>query len=151
MSLNFADVTGKAMDEIERPALPPVGTYRWRITKPPEQDTVGADDAWDVVNFSVQGIEAMDNVDMDDYKGDVTGIIQRLSFMFDKNDEAKFEQTLFRLRTFLQKHLGIEEPSLAEALNATVGCEFLGDIAWKQDKMDEELFHANLTKTAPLD
>lgn len=151
MALNFADVASKAMDEIERPPLPPVGTYRWRVTKLPEQDTVGQDDAWDVVNFQVQAVEALDNVDMSDYKGEVTGITQRLSFMFDKNDEAKFEQTLFRLKTFLEKHLGLNEPTLAENLNASVGGEFLGDIVWRQDKNDPDLFYADIRKTAPLD
>lgn len=151
MAMNFADVANKKMDEIERPPLPPVGTYRWRITKLPEQTEVGKDNEWDVVNFYVQAVEALDNVDMDDYKGEVSGILNRVSFMFDKNDEAKFEQTLFRLRTFLEKHLGITAESVTEALNDSVGAEFLGDIAWRQDKNDEEMFYAEIRKTAPVE
>lgn len=151
MAMNFADAVSKKMDEIERPPLPPVGTYRWKINKQPEQDTVGKNDEWDVVNFNVIAMEAMDNVDLDDYPGDIAGIMNRLSFMFDKNDEAKFEQTLYRLRTFLEKHLGLSEESLAEALNASVGAEFLGDIAWRQDKNDDELFYAEIRRTAPIE
>lgn len=151
MALNFADVANKRVDEIERPPLPPVGTYRWRITKLPEQTKVGQDDQWDVVNFTVQAIEALDNVDMDDYKGEVTGIVNRLSFMFDTTDEAKFEQTLFRLKTFLEKHLGLTSETVTEALNDSQGAEFLGDIRHRQDKNDPELFYAEISKTAPLD
>lgn len=151
MSLNFADVANKKIDEIERPPLPPVGTYRWRVLRLPEQSKVGKDDQYEVVNFSVQAIEALDDVDMDDYKGDVTGILNRVQFMFDTQDEAKFEQTLFRLKTFLQKHLLLDSESVTEGLNDSVGSEFLGTIKWRQDKNDPELFYAEIGRTAPIE
>lgn len=151
MALNFAEVANKKVAEIERPPLPPVGTYRWRINKLPEQASVGKDNQWDVVNFNVQAVEALDNVDMEDYKGEVSGIFNRVSFMFDTQDEAKFEQTLFRLKTFLEKHLGLSAETVTEALNDSVGAEFLGDIKWRQDKNDEEMFYAEIGKTAPVE
>ena len=150
---DFNSIASKKIADVERPPLPPVGTYRWRVSKLPEQATVGSNEEWDVVNFNVQALEALDNVDMSDYKGDVSGIFSRLSFMFDKNDEAKFDQTLFRLRTFLEKHLKCAEEGMSvnEGLNASVAQEFLGDIAWRQDKNGPELFYAEIKRTAPVE
>lgn len=150
---NFADIAAKPVAEIERPPLPPVGTYRWRVTKLPEQGAVGQGGQWEVVTFTVQAQEALDNVDMSDYKGDVTGIMNRVQFMFDTEDEAKFEQTLFRLRTFLERHIKVAEDNMAlnEALNASVGAEFLGDVRWRADKNDPEMFYAEIGKTAPIE
>ena len=152
MAINFADVASKKMDEVERPPLPPVGTYRWQITKLPESTTSGNGE-WDIVNISVRAVEALDDVDMSDYKGEVTNIMQSVRFMFNKQDEVEFEKSLFRFRTFLEKHVQCAEPdmSIAQAMNAAVNQQFLGTIAWRQDKEDAELFHANISRTAPLD
>lgn len=150
---NFADIASKKLAEVERPPLPPVGTYRWRVTKLPEQTKVGQDDMYEVVTFHVQAQEALDNVDMADYKGEVNGIFNRVQFMFDTTDEAKFDQTMFRLRTFLERHLKVADESMSinEGLNASAGAECLGDIAWRQDKNDNEMFYAEIRKTAPVE
>lgn len=152
MAINFADVASKKMDEVERPPLPPVGTYRWQISKLPEQTTSGNGE-WDIVNVSVRAVEALEDVDLDDYKGEVANIVQSVRFMFNKQDEVEFEKSLYRFRTFLEKHVQCAEAdmSIAQAMNASVGQQFLGTIAWRQDKEDPELFHANIARTAPLD
>ena len=152
MGLNFADIANKKIDEIERPPLPPQGTYRWKILKLPDQ-TKSSDEKWEIVNFSVRAVEALEDVDMDGYKGDINNILQSVRFMFNLEDEAEFNKTLFRLRNFLEKHVKCAEPdmNIAQALNASVGQEFLGTIQWRQDKNDEEVFHANINKTLPLD
>lgn len=152
MALNFADVASKPLAEIERPPLPPVGTYRFVITKLPEQTTSG-DGKWDVLRFSVRALEAMDDVDMEDYKGEVTNILQNVSFMFNKEDEVEFDKSLDRLKTFLIKHVKCadEADALNVAINNSVNQQFLASIIWKQDKNDNEVFHANIGKTAPLD
>lgn len=155
MVMNFADIATRKVEEIERPPLPPVGTYRWLVTKLPEQSKVGKDDQYDVVTFYVKAVEALDNVDMESYKGEVNGILLRKAFLFDTLDEAKFEQTLFNLRTFLEKHLRCAEAgtTINEALNAAVNGEFLGDVRWTQDKRDEsgETFQAEIGRTAPVE
>ena len=152
MALNFSDVAAKKFEDIEKPPLPPVGTYRWQIMKLPDQNTSG-DGRWDIVNFSVRAVEALDDVDMDDYKGEVGNIMQSVRFMFNKEDEVEFEKSLDRLKTFLGKHVKCfeEGESLGQGMNASVGQQFLGTIAWKQDKQDPEVFHANIGRTAPLD
>lgn len=151
---NFSEIASKPVAEIERPPLPPVGTYRWKVLKLPVQDKIDSPKgSWDTVTFNVQAQEALDNVDMSDYKGDVSGIFNRVQFMFDTNDEAKFEQTLFRLRTFLEKHMKVADDGMSvnEALNAATGGEFLGDVAWRQDSNDPETFYAEIKRTAPVE
>lgn len=150
MALNFKDIASKKMEEVERPPLPPVGTYRFSITKLPE---VRETDEWDILEIQCRAVEALDDVDMDDYKGEVTNILQRLSFMFNKNDEVEFEKSEYRMRTFFEKHVGCSSPddTVAQAMNASINGQFLGTIGWKQDKNDPELFHANITRTAPVE
>ena len=102
-----------------------------------------------------KAIEAMDNVEVADYPGDIANIMLSKSFVFNSGDEAAFETTLFQLRTFCEKHLKCAEPGMtvAEMLNASVNAEFLGDVKWQQDKRDEsgETFNAEIGRTAPVE
>lgn len=152
MALSFASIADKKVDEIERPPLPPVGTYRWKIMKLPEL-TKSSDEKWEILNVNVRAVEALDDVEVSDYPGKIDGIMQSVRFMFNLEDEAEFERTLFRVRQFFEKHVKCSEEgmSVAQAINASVGGEFLGTIAWRQDKQDPDLFHANISRTAPLD
>jgi hypothetical protein len=152
MALNFADVAAKKLSEVERPPLPPVGTYRFQITKLPEATTTQNGD-WDILNIPCRAVEALDDVDMEDYKGEVTSIMQSVRFMFNKNDEGEFDKSLYRAKTFFEKHVKCAEEgdSIAQAMNNSVNQSFLGTIAWRADKDDPELFHANISRTAPLD
>ncbi len=152
MALNFADVASKKMDEVERPPLPPVGTYRFSITKLPETNKSN-DEVWEILTFNVRAVEALDDVDMSDYKGEVTNILQQVKFMFNTQDEVEFEKSLFRLRQFLEQHVQCADAdmTIAQALNASVNQQFLGTIAWRQDKNDPENFFANISRTAPLE
>ena len=150
--LNFADAATKKVAEIERPPLPPVGTYRWSITKLPVV-TQSNDGKWDILTVTVRAVEALDDVDMDGFAGEVTNITNQVKFMFNKEDEAEFEKSLFRARTFFEKHVRCadEDATLAQAINASVNQQFLGTIVWQQDKTDQEIFYANIGRTAPLE
>lgn len=149
---NFADIATKKVAEIERPPLPPVGTYRWQITKLPAV-TTSSDEKWDFLTVPVRAMEAMDDVDPDDIKGDVTNITNSIKFIFNKEDETEFEKTLYRVRTFFERHVRCadEDATIGQMLNASVNQQFLGSIAWNPDKNDKEIFHANIVRTAPLD
>lgn len=152
MAMNFADIANKPIQEIEKPPLPPVGTYRFSITKLPEV-TESKDGKWEILNISCRAVEALEDVDMDDYKGEVTSITQSVRFMFNKEDDAEFEKSLYRARQFFEKHVACcgEGDTIAQAINASVNGQFLGTIAWRQDKEDPELFHANISRTTSLD
>src|ERR1043165_9663116 len=117
MTINFAEQAGKKIAEVEKPPLPPVGTYRWSVTKLPA-NTTSNDDKWDFLTFQCRALEALDDVDMDGYQGEVTNIILPLKFMFNKEDEAEFAKAEYRLRTFLEKHVQCAEESdtIAQAL-----------------------------------
>jgi hypothetical protein len=149
---NFADIANKKVADVERPPLPPVGTYRWSITKLPAVATSG-DGKWDILTVLCRALEAQDDVDMDGFAGDVTNITNQLKFMFNKEDEAEFEKTLYRVRTFFEKHVkcASEDDTIGQALNNSVNQQFLGSIAWQQDKNDPEIFYANIARTAPLE
>ena len=152
--MNFSDALDTTVGEIERPPLPPLGTYRFLVSKHPEINQDNPD--YDIVNFQMKGVAAMDDVDEDELKeyGQVGGISVRLSFLFDKNDTAKFKQTEYRLRTFLVDHLqieGAEAVSLKEALAGSVNCQCLGVLSYRADKRDPEVQYAEIRKTAPVE
>lgn len=149
--LNFADIATKKLEEVEKPPLPPMGTYRMKIMKLPESSTSNNGE-WDILNFAVRVVEATDDVDTGSYPGDLSKVMLSHRFMFNKQDEAEFNKTLDRLKTFLTKHVNCASDSddIAQALNASVGQEFMGTIVWRQDREDEELFHANIGRTGPL-
>lgn len=152
--VDFASIASKKVEDVERPPLPPVGTYRWRVTKIPSQ-TKSGDEQWEMVNFPCKVIEPQDNVEIGDYPGDVANIMLTKSFVFNTQDEASFETTLYQLRQFCEKHIQCVEPgmSIAEMLNASVNAEFLGDVKWQQDKRDQsgETFQAVIGRTAPVE
>lgn len=151
---SFLDIASKPVEAIERPPLPPIGTYRWSITKLPER-TESADKKWEFLRVFCRAIEPLDNVDMTDYKGDPAGILMSVSFVFNTEDEAAFDMTLFRMRQFFEKHVGCVEKdaTIAQMLNASVNGQFLGDVVWKQDKRDEsgETMQAEIGRTAPVE
>lgn len=152
MAINFADVASKKLEDIERPPLPPVGTYHWRITKLPDQ-TTSKDGKWDIVNFPVICVGFEDDVDAENYPGDLMKYIQSVRFMFDKTDQVAFDNTLNRLKTFLIKHAkaGDESQALNECINNSINCVFMAAITWNQDKQDADVMHANLGRTAPME
>lgn len=154
MALNFADIASKKLVDIERPPLPPVGTYRFSVKQLPTINEIESPKgSWDVVEFQCRALEALDDVDMEGYSGEVTGIQMRLGFMFDKNDDVKFQQTEYNLRRFLEEHVACAEDgdSLHEAINKSVNGQFLGTVKWAPDKNDPDLFHANIGRTAPVE
>ena len=152
MALNFADVANKKIADVEKPPLPPVGTYRFGVTKLPSTTTTN-DDKWDILTIPCRALEALDDVDMDGYAGEVTNIVLSVKYMFNKEDEVEFDKSLYRARTFFEKHVKCAEESdtIAQALNKSINQQFLGTISWSQDKNDPEVFHANIARTAPLD
>jgi len=151
---NFNDILTKKADEIEKPPLAPQGTYRFSVTKVPESKESSSGE-WDILNFQCVAVEAMDNVDMSDYKGEVSNIRLRKTFMFNKNDEVAFANSEYNLRNFLENHLGVFEDGMGmgEALNASKGAQFLGDVTWREDGREgmEGEFQAEIGRTAPVD
>lgn len=156
MALNFKDALNTKVGDIERPPLPPIGTYVFQITKVPviREQSGGDNQTWDVVDFNCIAVEAVnvDDAELQEF-GSLKNITQRVSFMFDKGDQTAFDTTMSRLRTFLEKHVKVadESMSLSEALNASVNGRFLGEVGWRPDKRNPEVMFANIGKTAPVE
>lgn len=151
---NFADIANKKAEDVERPPLPPTGTYRFRVQKLPTTSKSG-DEAWEFLRVLAKVVEPLENVDVDSYPGDIGNVVLSKSFVFNCNDDAAFETTLFNFKQFVLSHLKVGDPSMtmSELLNATVNAEFLGDVKWNQDKRDEsgETFNAEIGRTAPVE
>lgn len=154
---DFASIGNKKQEDIVRPPLPPPGGWLFRITKPHDvrqvKSTSGDGREWEAVEFQCRGIAPSADVDSDAAReyGDPGKIMQRVSFMFDKNDDVAFQQTENQLKRFLAEHVQCwkDGMSLSEAMANAVNGEFIGTLTWKADKNDSDIFHANITKTAP--
>lgn len=158
MAMDFNKALNTAVSAIERPPVPPIGHYVWQIAKVPVMEKRGQDDMYQIVEFPLKCVgvfEDANDVDPDELKayGKASNIIDRLTFMFDTTDDAKFAQTLFRLRTFLKDHLLLEisdETPLKEALSMTANKRFIAPLSHRPDKNDPEVLYTQVGKTAPL-
>lgn len=151
---NFAEIAHKKLSEIERPPLPPVGHYVWQVSKLASVEKSN-DGKWEFVTFPVKGVEAQEDVDPDALQefGGVKNVINSIRFIFDTEDASAFAKAEYNLRNFLERTLKCAQPedNLAIAMNNAVNQRFLGDLVWRPDKQNTELFHANINKTAPLE
>jgi len=153
--VNFNDILNKKSSEIERPPIIPVGTYRAVVTKIPSIETTG-DNKWDICDFQLRLLAAEEDVDQDDlkaYGGLGPQSVIRHNFMFNKEDEANFNRSLYNMKRFLLEHLmieGNENTSIKELLDASVNHQCLAFIKWRADKNDPEIQFAQVGKTAPV-
>jgi hypothetical protein len=153
MSLNFVDSLEKSAADIKRPPLLPIGTYEWQIKK--YEFDKSNDGKWEMCNFHLNCTGAGDDVDPDalaDY-GKPVGAYMRHTFMFDTEDKARFDQTLYRLKKFLTDHVKCWDESngpLKEGIANSVGHKINGVVRWRADKNDAEIQYSELAKTAPI-
>lgn len=157
--MRFQDALDRKGEEIERPPLAPMGTYRWVVSKMPEMDTI-ANGRFDVVDFTLKCLEPSEDVDPDaiaEYAakaGAITSLVRRHRFLFNTEDEGAFNKTLFRLKQFLAQHLGVEgidDISMKEALAESVNRHVLASIKWRPDPNDSEIMYDEIDRTAPVD
>lgn len=153
MPMNFADAANTVVSTIERPPLLPPGTYRFVVEKIPALDSSNKD--YDFLDFPLKLIAPLEDVDVDALKefGNLQNVRMRHRFLFNKSDDDAFKRTLFNVKRFLSDHLkvdGVDDQPLKQALNSSVNHQCLAQIKWNQDKNDNEVFHANIAKTAPV-
>lgn len=153
--MRFADALDRRGEEIERPPLAPVGTYLWTVSKMPEMDTI-ADGRFDVVDFQLKCIAPQDDVDPDalaEY-GSIAGLSRRHRFLFNTEDEANFNRTLFNMKRFIKEHLLVENFDsipMKEALAQCVNAQCLASIRWRPDPRDPEIMYDEIDRTAPAE
>lgn len=152
--MDFRSVATKMKDEIKRPPLPPVGSYIFQVLKLPAIET-STDGKWDFVNYQVRGVGVHSDVDEEELQkyGGPGKILSRVGFIFNKEDEVEFQRTEFQHRRFLEDALKCwgDGENVMQAMNNAVNKQFVGQIAWKADKNDPEVFHANITKTTAVE
>jgi hypothetical protein len=155
--MNFSEILNKKMDEIERPPLLPVGHYTAKIVKPPVLSDKSSDKgSWDILEFTLMPVAAGEDVDTDDlakFGAFGPASAQRLSFMFNKEDQLACDRTTFNLKNFLTEHCGItgdDKSSLKELLDQSVGAHCMMFIRWEPDRNNPEIQYARIARTAPV-
>jgi hypothetical protein len=154
--MNFNDVLNKKAADIEAPPLLPAGTYTMKVAKVPSMDTKTTDKgSWDIIEFTLLPVSAQEDVDQEalaKYGPFGPASAQRLSFMFNKEDQVAFDRTLFNLKRFLLDHLqigGDDNSSVKELMDQTVGQQCDAFIRWEPDRNNPETIYARISKTAP--
>ncbi len=154
--MKFSDALDRKLEDIKRPPNPPVGHYVWQINKHPDIDefTSRAGDDFEKITFQIACAEPGEDVDTDELAeyGNVVGYRSKKEFLFadSEADQANFDRSMFNLRRFLG-HCGLEEGlSLTEALAASVGTQFLGELTHSPDPDDTEVIYARVGTTAEV-
>lgn len=147
--MNFAEALNVKLGSVDRPKLPPVGSYDFQITKQPVMVTRGD---FDVVDIMCQAVEATPEVDPDELAAfGIKNVQARVSFLFDKNDQTKFDRTMFNLQTFLIEHVGLPAgTSIKEGLANCVHQRFRASTRITNDKENPEIQYFNIDRTAPI-
>lgn len=144
---SFASISETDFSTVERPKPIPVGEYLVAVRSVPTP--TDRDDAI-IIEFPLRVISAGDDVNLDDYDGNVQGKFLRHSIWIRPGD--KDDTGMFKLKNFLQNTLGVEIPAgkggLPKALNDTIGKEFLATVTWTQK--DEDTF-ANVKSVRAAD
>ena len=148
MSIDFAELANLKTEDVKKPPLPPQGNYRWQITKLPS-DRKSKDEKWLFVNFPCRAVEALDAGMMDGYEGEVTGIVMVKSFMVDREDAVAKERGLYRIRMFLEEHVGATGSTMGELFNSSVNGQFIAPIVYREREDTKEM-QAEIGNTAPV-
>lgn len=150
---SFSDVLTKSAESIERPPLPPKGTYLFVVNGQPKKTDRKE---YEVIDFPLKGVRPVgEDVDMDEFKaygGNANNILVRKSFLFNTQDEAAFKQTEFNLRNFLTEHLGLDAKlSIKELMALSVNRQCLGVIDYRPNDQNPEILYVDLKRTAPAE
>lgn len=150
---SFSEILTKTAESIERPPLPPKGTYFLVVTGQAKKTDRKE---YEVIDFPLKAVRPTEDVDAEGLaayapSGKLDSIQVRKSFLFNTTDEAQFKQTEFNMREFLVTHLGLD-PSLTmkELMNMAVNKQCLGVIDYRPDGNNPEIMYTDLKKTAPI-
>ena len=74
--------------------------------------------------------------------------------MFSTTDEARFAQTLYNVKRFIEDHLkvdGAAKMDLKEALANCVNHQCLAGVKWRPDPKNAEVMYDEISRTAPIE
>jgi hypothetical protein len=143
---NFTAILDKPASAVEKPRPYPVGTYLAVITDEPEQGETSSEKRTPFLKFKAKLLAPQADVDQAELiaqggiAGKTTTITQWLT-----------EDSLYRLKTFLTDHLGIDETgkSLRQMIAETRNRQLLVTIKHRASK-DGTSVIAEVDKTAPV-
>jgi hypothetical protein len=152
--MDFNSVLDQAIDTIEKPPLMPQGAYVWVVNKF-STDKVGGG-KWDTMDFQLKCVSASDDVDEDELAeyGSPANKIMTKRFMFNGEDEANFNRTLFEVKTFCLDHCQAEvdaDAPLKVLAEAAKGCQVMAEVSHRADPNDPEKQYEEVRKTMPVD
>jgi hypothetical protein len=159
MTANFLDALNTKVDDIEKPALMPAGTYIWVVNKPHREST-SKDGKWFTIEIPCvpkAPYEPAEDVDLDELAeyGDLRSASNTIRFMLDTTSEGKVELEKFKynLKRFLVDTLRVEadnDATLKELLAKCVGAEFIAQAAHRHVPERDETY-CDVKNWAPLE
>jgi hypothetical protein len=153
----FADALDRSLETIKRPPPLPIGHYVMRVVKMPDpaEEMTGKDGTtYEKLTINVQTVSASDDVDPDELQayGNVAGVPMRIDFIFNTEDDMKFEGSLNRLKEFMARcGVDVEESStLGEKLAELPNTQFLGEVKHRLDPNDPNVVYNEVGRTTSL-
>lgn len=152
--MDFMDSLNTKVEDIKRPPLLPVGTYRAVVTKTPEI-TKSEDGRYTFVDFTLRIVAAEEDVSASELEefGPLTNIVRRHRFMFHNEEQLFFKRTEYNMKRFMIEHLQIpysSDTTTKELLGAAVNYQCLVSIGRRADKNDKEVIYEDIKGTAPI-
>jgi hypothetical protein len=156
----FADIANKKANEVEKPPLPPIGKYVMMVTNDPTVVARNSDKGeFEIVDFKLQGVQALDDVDLDELAkfGGAKGVMVQHSFVFntDPEEEANFQRTEYNLTRFLVDTLkaGDDSMSLGQLMGNAKGKQLEVEVGHRPDGRPgrENDIYPDCKKVMPLD
>lgn len=156
--MNFLDALNVRVGDIEKPALLPIGTYIWSVSKAPKT-SASKDGKWSTLEFPCvpkmpyEDAEDVDPEELASY-GDLKQGVNSIRFMVDMQAEGDvaMQKFLFNVKRFLLDTLcveGDEDSTIKELMAKCVGCEFIAQAAHRTDQERGETF-CDVKNFAPL-
>lgn len=157
----FTEALSRPMDEIKRRPPPPLGHYIMQVSKmpnPPEEFTSQKTGVtYEKVTIPIVLVSPTEDVDADEiaeYNVEwktVAGVPLRLDFIFDTEDDGKFNDTLARMKDFMEKAgLNVNDGRLTERLSELVNCQFIGQVRHRPDPNNAEILYPEIGSVTSL-
>lgn len=156
--MDFSSALDTGANEVEKPPVPPQGTYIWVVTKVPTLSTSKSGE-WSIVEFPIRGVSAEDDVDPEELQefGAASAMLNRISFMAPTEEgpegDAARKKTLYQLKKFMQNTLNVDcadTATIREMLDASVNCHFMAQAVWRPSEDGEDTY-IDVKNHAPVD
>jgi hypothetical protein len=150
---DFREALKTKLEDIKRPPLLPNGTYQVQVKN---YEILDEHQDYQYLDFNLMVLAPYeDTVDPEELQefGSLP-VPRRHRFLFDKNDEKKFDASKYRVKRFLLDHLKVpasEDDELGTILEQAPGAACLVTFNRRTDKNDSAVEFENIQKTMPIE